>query len=817
LSLWFPLGGEPSLASLRLWAAAALLALLALPGVAGLAAAAYGESEEYAVVSGERVPLGGGLSLFVSARPLEGPQPLLSSTGLLGALQAAGGGDPVAFGRNVLVTQDGGIPYENEPSVAVNPLDPNNAVLAAHHMLVGDKLVAIGVYWTMDGGVTWEGPVFLPVSQASDLGHSDPAAAASPNGVFYVAYLSVGPKTVDGYRLWLSSDIMLAVSRDGGVTWEASKVVGPEYLDLGELANQGLYVYSVLLDKEYIAVGRDPATGNDIVVVTFSEFIQAYDSRLGEQVETVRIMAMISRDGGATWEGPFQVSEKINITAGDVIRVIQGSNPAVAPDGTIYVAAYYSGDDGWLEGSAEIVVYRSRDYGATWEGPFTAAILPGEMPYNHPKADFRFWSSMFPSMDVAPDGTIYIVYAADPDGPGGDPGDVFLVYSTDGGETWSEPIRVNDDEPGNIQFFPWLDVDSEGVVHIIWGDSRNDPQGVSFDVYYARYTPGEGLEPNVRVSDYTNNPLMGYGFQGDYFNVAAEGGKVYVAWTDNRGGFREMGGLLWRGVDQSIAVAVSGEPVKPAATVEGVLIARASAAVAVRGEMLPVRAAFTLLIDGAPLKAGSFNMPLFSDDAGMLEATLLLPPLSPGEHEIAIANYFTGEPVASMTIVVEDDITVGVEAAVKAAVEETIAGLTESLAALDGRLAAVEEAVAAVRSDVQAVAAGVEEVRLTVAAISEAIARLEEGQAAIAAKLDEVAQRQEAVEQEVNMVSEKLDEVTGRIDALEERVAALEEALAEAQGAAGEAGTWAKASAALAALAVGGVAFIAFTALRGRT
>ena len=316
------------------------------------------------------------------------------------------------------------------------------------------------------------------------------------------------------------------------------------------------------------------------------------------------------------------------------------------------------------------------------------------------------------------------------------------------------------------------------------------------------------------MSDYTNNPLFGFGFQGDYFNVAAEGGKVYAAWTDNRGGFREMGGLLWRGADQSVVVAVSGEPFAPSVSLEGYLAARASAAVAVKGEELPARAAFTILVDGAPVKVGSFNLPLFSDDEGVLEAYILLPPLSPGEHEVAVANFFTGEPVAIVKVNVEDDISIAVEDTVRDVVNQSVAGLAESIAALDEKLSSINGGLEALRGDVAAVAAGLEEAMQALDEVKAGLARLEEGQAAVAQKVDAIAEKQEELSGGLAEVNAKVEDVSGRVSALEERVAALEEKVSEAQGAASDAGTWAKASSGIALLAALGVAFLAYTALR---
>ncbi|MEZ5146518.1 MAG: sialidase family protein [Bacteroidales bacterium] len=49
-------------------------------------------------------------------------------------------------------------------------------------------------------------------------------------------------------------------------------------------------------------------------------------------------------------------------------------------------------------------------------------------------------------------GTIYINWSDQSNGE--DDTDVWVVKSTDGGDTWSEPMRVNDDPPGKQQFLP---------------------------------------------------------------------------------------------------------------------------------------------------------------------------------------------------------------------------------------------------------------------------------------------------------------------------------------------------------------------------
>ena len=51
--------------------------------------------------------------------------------------------------------------------------------------------------------------------------------------------------------------------------------------------------------------------------------------------------------------------------------------------------------------------------------------------------------------------------------------DVWLLYSDDGGDTWTDPIRVNDNTTRSRQFEPWVAVDKLGGVHVAWTDFRN--------------------------------------------------------------------------------------------------------------------------------------------------------------------------------------------------------------------------------------------------------------------------------------------------------------------------------------------------------
>ena len=116
-------------------------------------------------------------------------------------------------------------------------------------------------------------------------------------------------------------------------------------------------------------------------------------------------------------------------------------------------------------------------------------------------------------------GRIYVVW---PDSRNGDP-DILLIWSGDGGTTWSAPVRVNDDAVGNKadQFFPWVHVDPDGRVQVTFLDRREDPNNFLFGAYLATSTNGGvSFGPNIRVSDGIYGPTN-YGFLGDYTGAAS--------------------------------------------------------------------------------------------------------------------------------------------------------------------------------------------------------------------------------------------------------------------------------------------------------
>jgi hypothetical protein len=89
---------------------------------------------------------------------------------------------------------------------------------------------------------------------------------------------------------------------------------------------------------------------------------------------------------------------------------------------------------------------------------------------------------------------------------------------------------VNDDPPGNHQFFAWVNVDqATGHIYVVFYD-RRDSNDTSTEVYLARSDDGGETFSNHKISDYPFKPVSGI-FFGDYINVAARSGVIHAIWA----------------------------------------------------------------------------------------------------------------------------------------------------------------------------------------------------------------------------------------------------------------------------------------------
>lgn len=503
---------------------------------------------------------------------------------LLPVLQAAGGflvpfrSPAPAFSRDILISRDfSGSPIQTEPHLAVHPDDPDHVVVG----MIDYNFPSTTSYVTLDGGATWEGPFqagYLPDDRISG---GDPVVAFDREGSVFMTSISIGIEEFTIGPVFTStqvSSIAVSISDDGGYNWPTIVSVARSGITISDqqVDPQGRLrgtVAAGFLDKPWIAIGPNPdVPGQDKLYVGYIEFIMYYDILYtgelpvliaNEMSSTVYVVG--SDDGGLTWSDPVGASPTVRRVFGDAStpglpgfigtdRVVQGARPEVASDGTLYVSYLDSTDDGSMEGLGEISIVRSDDGGETYTTPVIASVF-NEIPFSPRNAYFRYWSSGFPKMTVGDDGDLYIVYTARPPQKPHDDGDIYFIRSEDRGDTWSQPLRLNDDEGDSLQFFPEIDLGPDGMLHAIWADMRDDPIQTRYHMYYTQSDNGGsswGFDApelgfstgDTRVTDFPSNPnrAFPYGlFIGDYLGLAATDGDVYMVWPDSR--LAEFGGI----------------------------------------------------------------------------------------------------------------------------------------------------------------------------------------------------------------------------------------------------------------------------------
>lgn len=390
--------------------------------------------------------------------------------------------------QNVLISSE---QSPNEPSIIMNPRNPNELVAGANLR---------SYYYSIDGGFNWTRGNL--VSEEYGV-WGDPCIIVDTAGTFYFFHLS-NPQNGN----WIDRIVCQKFDIDNAEWTDGT------YMGLNGTKAQ---------DKEWAVV--DNATNT--IYVTWTQF-DAYGSSNPDDYSD--IMFSKSTDNGETWSDALMINE----VSGDCIdsdNTTEGAVPAVGPDGEVYVA--WSVHD-------SLFFDRSLDGGETWldEDLFVAEQFDG-WNYSIPGIS-RSNGLPVTCCDISGsdyNGTIYVNWSDQKNGA--DDTDVWICKSTNGGDTWSEPVRVNDDPPGRQQFFTWMTIDqANGDIYIVFYDRRNyDDRNT--DVYLAKSSDGGETFENILISESPFYPTSGV-FFGDYTNITAHNGQVRPIWGRLHGGQMSM-------------------------------------------------------------------------------------------------------------------------------------------------------------------------------------------------------------------------------------------------------------------------------------
>ena len=365
----------------------------------------------------------------------------------------------------------------NEPSIAVDPTDPSKIAIGWRQFdTITSNFRQAGRAFSTDGGATWTFPGVLDPG----LFRSDPVLDFGADGTFFYDSLAG------------NLDCSVFTSTDGGATW------GPAVFAFGS-------------DKQWLTVDRSGGPGDGHLYQNWSPFT----------VETFNR----SIDGGASFQLPVVVPEEP-----------YWGVSTVAHDGAVYIAGVAS----FATGIAVVRSSNAQLAGVTPSFDQTTVVDLGGLPvgFSDPGPNpagllGQVWVASDHS-DGPTRGNLYLLASVDPSGP--DPLDVHFSRSTDGGITWSAPVRVNDDPAGSNawQWFGTMAVAPDGRIDAIWNDTRADPGGYDSELMYAYSTDAGQTWSTSEIISPAFDPHLGWPQQnklGDYYDMVSDSTGVHIAYA----------------------------------------------------------------------------------------------------------------------------------------------------------------------------------------------------------------------------------------------------------------------------------------------
>ena len=379
--------------------------------------------------------------------------------------------------------------FFTEPGVAVNPGNPQQVVAVFQDNVHAASSQDSGKTWRVADGVDPKNyRVSGDVSTTFDIhGHAF---------VCYIAFDKLGT-----FNYWAHNaarnGIFIRRSLDGGKNWEENHIPVSEQTSTPGIPFE---------DKPYVVADNTKSKFAGNLYVGWTRW----------RIADSQMVISRSTDDGKTWSEPIEIDAHPGLPRDDN-GAAEGFAGVVAPDGTLY--AVWSQDN-------QIMLTSSHDGGKTFSHA-RAVIHTAPIMFSIDTLDR---ANGFPQIAIDPNGKrLYVSWS---DFRNGDL-DIFVASSDDRGKHWRAPVRVNDDSVHNgaEQFFQWMAVDPvDGSVNVVFYDRRKDAQNRKQIVVLARSTDGG---QKFRNYAWTEQPFEAGGFFfGDYSGIAAYGGRVYGAWTE---------------------------------------------------------------------------------------------------------------------------------------------------------------------------------------------------------------------------------------------------------------------------------------------
>ena len=370
----------------------------------------------------------------------------------------------------------------NEPSICVDPTNRNKMSIGWRQFdSVSSNFRQAGFSHTLNGGRTW---ISASVLQRNVF-RSDPVLNSDNAGRFF--YLSLLQTFFDD--LWRSLN--------GGQSWAN---IAPAYGG----------------DKQWFTIDNTNSTGHGFQYQSWSSDGNNFAGRQFSR----------STNGGVTWMNP------INIPNSPAFGTLD-----VDSNGNLFIGGVELVGGGiWCVRSTNAKIGAASP---TFDQS-TPVNLGGHIVAGEPINPQGLVGQVFLAVDrsgTRTNNNIYMLASVQTAATGSD---VTFVRSTNGGQTFSAPRRVNDDPVNHAKWhwFGTLSVAPNGRIDAVWLDTRNAANNINSQLFYS-YSLDGGIDwsLNVAISN-SFNPYLGYPNQdklGDYITIVSdnEGSNVAYAATFN--------------------------------------------------------------------------------------------------------------------------------------------------------------------------------------------------------------------------------------------------------------------------------------------
>ncbi len=384
----------------------------------------------------------------------------------------------------------------NEPSIAVDPTNPDRIMIGWRQFNnVESAHREAGYAYSLDGGQSWT----YPGNIDPGVFRSDPVLDVDPEGTFY--YNSLTHNT--------NGDFVCTVYRAqaGTVEW-----------DEGTFAQGG--------DKQWMRIDNTDGVGEFNIYSNWTKYYSychpeyfTRSTNYGNSYETCTTIP------GEPYWGTL----------------------SVGPDGELYVVGTSEFSDIMVAKTTNAQVPGSSIAWTLSTGVDIDGHLSGWTDINPDGLLGQAWVDVDRS-DGPGRGNVYVL-ASVTRNSNTDPADVMFARSTDGGISWDDPVRINDD--ASLLDYQWLgtmSVAPNGRIDAIWLDTRSDPWGLhQKSALFYSYSEDQGMtwSVNKQLSDIFD-PHVGWPGtppqkkMGDYFDMVSDEGGAHLAWANTLNGEEDV-------------------------------------------------------------------------------------------------------------------------------------------------------------------------------------------------------------------------------------------------------------------------------------